>query len=319
MDKKSYRVRNWKEYNKALVNRGNINFWINEECLKQWQNTQRTGKKGRPEKYSDIAIHCGLTLKALLRLTFRATEGFIKGLMSLLKISLDVPDYTLLCKRQKHLSIKLPKVRSHVQEQLNIVVDTTGIKVYGEGEWKVRQHGWKKHRLWRMLHLAVNSNTHGIEAFELTDFGTRDCEGFPLLLKKIEGPIGSCKADGAYDSFSCYEESERYGFELITPPTQKAKTSDERRRHKKKAGPEAVKKRDDAVTQVRELGRKEWKIKTGYHRRSLAETAMFRLKTLLGNRFSTRKLEHQKVEAAIWCEIINKMTALGMPNSIAIN
>lgn len=319
MDKKSYRVRNWAEYNKALVNRGNINFWFDEKCLNQWQQTQKTGKKGRPEKYSDVAIHCGLTLKALFRLSFRATEGFIKGLISLLKLGLGTPDYTLLCKRQKGLLVQLPKVPANASEKLHIVVDTTGLKVYGEGEWKVRQHGWKKRRLWRMLHLAVNSKTHGIEAFELTDLGTRDGEGFPLLLDKIGAPIESCKADGAYDNFSCYEEAERRGFQLITPPTRKAKTSDERRRHKKKASPGAVQKRDNAVIQMRQLGRKEWKIQSGYHRRSLAETAMYRVKNLLGNRLSTRKLEHQKVETAIWCEIINKMTTLGMPNSVAIN
>ena len=315
MSKKDYRVRNWKDYNEALVQRGSLTFWFDEKCLKQWQNSERTGKRGRPIKYNDIAIHCGLTLKALFKLTFRSTEGFIKSLIEILKLNLEVPDYTLLCKRQKNIPIVYsPKS----EERLHIVVDTTGLKVYGEGEWKVRQHGWIKHRLWRKLHLAVNSKTQEIKAFELTDLGVQDCEGVPLLMDKIKTPIECCIGDGAYDRFSCYEEAEQRGFQLIAPPQRNAKTSDERRDNRKKASVNAVKKRDETINEVRQLGRKEWKVASGYYRRSLAETAMFRVKTLLGNRLSTRTLEHQKVEVAIWCQIINKMTRIGMPKTIVM-
>jgi hypothetical protein len=321
MDKKSYRVRNWKEYNEALVQRGSLTFWFDENCLEKWRSTLKLGKRGRgrPEEYSDIAIHCGLTLKAIFRLTFRGTEGFLKSLMSLLKLDLATPDYTLLCKRQKNLSIDLPRKTVNAGEGLHIVVDATGLKVYGEGEWKVRQHDWDKRRVWRKLHLAVNSKTHEIEAFELTDLSMRDGEGFPLLMNKITTPITECIGDGAYDNFSCYAIAEQKGMDFIAPPCRKAKTSDERRRNKKKATAGAVKKRDDIINQVRKLGRKEWKIQSGYHRRSLAETAMFRVKTLLGSRLSTKKLEHQRVEAAIWCQIINKVTIAGMPISVAIS
>jgi hypothetical protein len=318
MTKQVYRVRNWKEYNEALIQRGSITWWFNEECFEQWYVSQKSGKPGRPPKYSDMAIECGLTLKGLFKLTFRSTQGFIKSLMNLLKIELEVPDYTLLCKRQKTLSVDL-KRSTKQDEPLHILVDTTGLKVYGEGEWKVRQHGWMKHRLWRKLHLAVNGESQEIEAFELTDLGTQDCEGVPLLLEKLDGSMGSWKGDGAYDRFLCYEAAEQRGFELITPPQRNAKLSKERRRNRKKASLGAVKKRDDVIERVRKIGRQEWKIETGYHRRSLAETMMFRVKTLLGNRLSTRKLEHQKVEAAVWCNIINKMTALGMPESVAVS
>lgn len=318
MTKKVYRVRNWQEYNEALIQRGSITWWFNEACLEQWYVTQKNGKPGRPLKYSDMAIECGLTLKALFKLTFRSTQGFITSLMKLLKLELEVPDYTLLCKRQKTLSVELKKSMKQ-NEPLHILVDTTGLKVYGEGEWKVRQHGWMKHRLWRKLHLAVNGESQKIEAFELTDLGIQDCEGVPLLLEKLEGSIETCKGDGAYDRFSCYEAAQQREFELITPPQRNAKLSKERRCNRKKASPDAVKKRDAAIEQVRKMGRQEWKVAVNYHRRSLAETAMFRVKTLLGNRLSTRKLEHQKVEVATWCNIINKMTALGMPKSVAVN
>ena len=315
---KKYRVRNWSHYNQSLVQRGSITFWFDQESLAQWQNTQVTGKRGRPQKYNDIAIHCGLTLKAIFRLTFRSTEGFISSLVKMLKLNIDTPNYSLLCKRQKSLPLNLPKKPLKEGEKINIVVDTTGLKVYGEGEWKVRQHGWMKHRLWRKLHLAVNSESQEIEACELTDLGVQDCEGLYLLMNNIGDCVESCKGDGAYDRYGCYEESIKRDFKLVTPPQRNAVTSDERRASKKKASVEAVKKRDEMVIQMRELGRKEWKIQNEYHRRSLAETAMFRMKTLLGNKLSTRKLENQKLEVAIRCQIINKMTLLGMQASIKV-
>lgn len=317
VDKKSYRVRNWRKYNEALVNRGSITFWFDEKCISQWKSKKEKTGRGRPEKYSDLAIQTGLTLKALFKLTFRQTEGFIKSLLQLLKLELDTPDNSLLCKRQKTIVIDLPKKALEKGEKLHLAFDTSGLKVYGEGEWKVRQHGWVKHRLWRKLHLAVNTVNHQIEAFELTDLGVQDCEGVPLLLNQIKEPIDSGRGDGAYDRFSCYEEAEKKDFRLITPPQRNAKLSTERK-NKKKAQPDAIKKRDDEIKKIRELGRKEWKVQSGYHRRSLAETAMFRVKTLLGNRLSARILQNQKTEVAIWCQIVNKMTMLGMPNSFVV-
>jgi hypothetical protein len=315
---KAYRVRNWNQYNKMLVNRGSITFWFSEEILKIWHKTEKTRGRGRPQKYSDAAIECGLTLKALFKLTFRGTQGFISSLIKALKLEVQMPDYTLLCKRQKDIHVAIGKSELKAGEAINILVDTTGLKIFGEGEWKVRQHGWQKHRIWRKLHLAVNESTQEVENFLLTDLGLQDCQGFSELIEPIKG-ITSCTGDGAYDRFSCYEQGQKQGFELITPPQRNARTSQERKRNKKKASPEAVKKRDGVIHKVRELGRKEWKIQSNYHRRSLAETAMSRLKTILGNRLSTRKFEHQKVEVAIWCQIINKITASGMPHSVAVN
>ena len=305
MPQKDNRARNWRKYNEVLVNRGSFTFWFDEESIKQWEGMK--GKRGRPQKFSDTAIVCGLTLKAVFNLSFRATEGFIKSIIRSLRLAIEVPDYTLLCKRQKHLVVELPKQKIKPGERITILVDTTGLKVFGEGEWKVRQHGYVKHRLWRKLHLAINSETQEIEAFELTDLGVQDCEGFTNLISSIEKPLGSSIGDGAYDSFSCYEIAEQKDFKLIVPPRRNSKTSQERCRNKKKKG---VRKRDEVVQEMRDVGRAQWKVAMGYHRRSLAETAVFRIKTLLGNRLRTRTLEHQKTETAIWCRAINKMTAL---------
>lgn len=156
MSKKTYRVRNWKEYNQNLVQRGSITLWISEEILEQWRSPTKTGKRGRPEEYPDTVILCALHLKALYHLPFRATEGFLGSILKLLRIERQVPDYTTLSKRQKHLTVSLPKAPGK-GENLYLVIDSTGLKVFGEGEWKVRRHGYVKKRLWRKLHLAINS------------------------------------------------------------------------------------------------------------------------------------------------------------------
>lgn len=316
MSKKDYRVRNWKEYNEALVQRGSVTFWFNEESIKNWYEPKKSNR-GRPQKYSELAIICGLTIKAVFKLTYRATEGFIKSLIDKLELGIKMPNYTLLCKRQKEVQITLPK-KMRDGEGLHIVCDSTGLKVFGEGEWKTRRHGPTKKRLWRKLHLAINSKTQMIEACELTELGIQDCEGFKSLVDSIKEPISVTIGDGTYDRFSCYEKMEKRNAKGIFPPQRNAATSDERMENKKKASTGAVEKRDEAIKQVRLLGRKAWKQQIGYHRRSLAETGMFRVKTLLGRRLSCHTLKNQCVEAKIWCHIINKMTLIGMPRTVAI-
>lgn len=317
MSGKKYRVRNWREYNQSLVQRGSITLWVSEEVLQKWHSCLKTGKPGRPQEYADEAILCALHLKAVFRLNFRAVEGFLQSIAHLLKVDLKIPDYSTISKRQKHLKVLLPS-SARKEEKLHLVVDSTGLKVFGEGEWKVRQHGYVKKRLWRKLHLAINSDTQMIEACELTELGIQDCEGFSCLLDAIEDPIEKVIGDGAYDRFSCYEVMEKRGGIGIFPPQHNAVTSQERTANKKKASPGAVAKRDEAIKNIRSLGRPEWKQQTGYHRRSLAETAMFRIKTVLGRRLSCHSLENQVVEVKVWCSILNTMTILGMPRTIAV-
>lgn len=315
MPKQVYRVRNWTDYNESLVRRGSITFWFSEEVIEDWLSTERTGQRGRPVTYSDAAIECGLTVKALLRLPFRATEGFIRSMFALMGVEKKVPTYTLLCKRQRHLSVKLPTRINPSSEAIDIVVDSTGLKIYGEGEWKVRQHDKTKRREWRKLHLAINVTTQEIEAFELTDLGTQDWEGLEQLVESIDNPLNKVIGDGAYSCMPCYELAEQQGFKMIAPPPCNAKTTEERGYKISKKKKLLLKQRDEAIKGVRELGRKEWKVSVGYHKRSLAETAMFRNKTIFGDRLSTRAFENQKIETAIRCKIINQMTQMGMPVS----
>ena len=317
MTKKVDRARNWSKYNEALVQRGSITFWFDEDAIKNWHVNDSINTRGRPRKYSDVAITCGLTLKAVFKLTFRAVEGFIRSLMNGFKISAEVPDYSLLCKRQKKLAVKLPTKNLRTNEGIHILVDTTGLKIFGEGEWKVRQHGIVKKRLWRKLHLAINAENQEIEAFKLTNLGFQDCEGFPHLINEIDKKIDKVTGDGAYDRYDGYKLSQRKGFKLIAPPRRDAKTTREctsKKTIRKQAGEigVALEDRNKYIERIREIGRKEWKKEVSYHKRSLAETAMFRMKTLLGNRLKNRKMETQIVETAIRCAVLNKMTNLGL-------
>jgi hypothetical protein len=317
MSKKTHGVRNWKEYNQNLSQRGSITFWISEEVLEAWRSPVKKGKRGRPQEYPDAVILCALQLKAIYHLPFRATEGFLGSVMKLFGLDLKIPDYTTLSTRQKKLEVPLYKQRCQ-GEGLHLLIDSTGLKVFGEGEWKVRQHGYVKKRLWRKLHLAINSKTQMIEASELTELGVQDCEGFSSLLDAIKDPIEEVIGDGAYDRFRCYEDMEKRKAKGIFPPQHNAVTSSERPANKKKASPGAVAKRDEVVKDVRTLGIAEWKKQIGYHRRSLAETGMFRLKTILGRQVSCRSVENQAVEIRVWCSVINKITLLGMPKTSPI-
>jgi hypothetical protein len=315
MAKKAYRVRNWPKYNEALRKRGSITFWFTKNVIEHWQE-KPTGKKGRPRDYSDAVIICALTLRAIFHLPFRQLEGFMRSLVEIERLNIKVPDNSLICKRQKTVVVPLPKKKLKPGERVHILVDTTGSKVFGEGEWKVRQHGYIKHRLWRKLHVAVNNKTQEIEDFELTTLGIQDCEGLDMLVRKSKRPLASVTGDGTYDRFSCYDLAEKYNFNLISPPQKNAVTSDERRRNKKKASEKAVIKRDEVIRRVREVGLEEWKNSVGYHKRSLAETAMFRMKNIFGNGLRSRIMSHQIVETAIRCRALNMMTHLGMPDSI---
>ena len=184
---KRYRIKNWKEYNKALVQRGSLTLWVNEDTVQSWYETALPCKPGSPRTYSDLAIQCCLTFRALYRSPLRATQGFVASLFQLLGIPLDVPNYSTLCRRQKTLQVRIPISRK--EEPMHVVVDSTGMKVYGEGEWKVRKHGYSKRRTWRKLHLAVDEASGEIEAEVLTAAGVDDAEVTAELLGQTQAQI----------------------------------------------------------------------------------------------------------------------------------
>lgn len=311
--KKKYKVRNWREYNEMLVNRGSIFFWIEQAAQENWENEKKTGKQGRPKMYSDIAIETCLTLGTVFHLSLRATEGFVNSLLSLMGLLLTSPDYSTLSLRETTLPVNIHAEKERdVDETLHIVVDSSGVKVYGEGEWKVRQHGWSKHRTWRKFHLGINEKTGKIEAAEVTGNNTADCQMLDPLLRQIENPIDQVSADGAYDKRMCYDILEELGIIVAIPPQKNAKIW----KHGNYLGsPHA---RDENLRRIRETGRKKWKEEVGYHRRSIAENTMFRFKTAFGDRIASRIFPNQRTEVLVKCKILNKMVIGGMPESYLV-
>ena len=301
--KQLYRIRNWRSYNRSLINRGNVTVWFDQASLKAWSSHKKRDGRGRPEEFSDAAIECCLVLRALFHLPLRATQGFVEGMIQLLDLDIKAPNYTLLCKRAGDLKIDLKALPT--REPLHIVIDSTGLKIYGEGEWKVRAHGKSKRRSWKKLHLAVDPATHEIVGCELTDHKTHDCDVIDIALP--EQPLGDVCADGAYDNQNSYDAIvKRGGTPFIPPRSGACKT--------KRPSP-GMAMRNHTVEACWAIGRDAWKKGTPYHQRSLAETAMLRFKKILGAQMASRKTANQVREARIKAQILNRMTHFGMPES----
>jgi hypothetical protein len=305
-----YRVKNWSEYDKALVQRGSITFWMSDDFETTWRHTGEK-QRGSQFDYSDQAILVMLTIKEVFHLTNRGVEGFVRSIFRMMKINLPVPDHTTLSKRGKDLKVNLPK---KANQKLNIVMDSTGLKIYGEGEWKVRQHGVSKRRTWRKLHIGADPEDGEIRAVILTENSISDDAAVEVLLEQIEQEIGEFAADGAYDKRKVYDclNAHSPDVKILIPPRKNARIW-------KHGNTKAERlKRDENLRSIRKHGRKEWKNNSGYHVRSLSETAMFRLKTIFGDELSARLLETQTTQALVRCAALNKMTHLGMPQSYQV-
>jgi len=186
--KDKYRTRNWKEYNRSLVNRGSITFWFEEEALKNWYSLERTGKPGRPDIYSDAAIRCGLMIKAVFRVALRALQGFIQSIFQLLGLQLICPHYSVFSRRAKDLQIPLRKLLKP-GEKLNVIFDSTGIKVFGEGEWKVRKFGYCKRRTWRKVHIGMDADTGQIVVGAMSSGNVKDDVPMLYMMEALEGGL----------------------------------------------------------------------------------------------------------------------------------
>lgn len=307
--KTPYRVRNWPEYNKALVHRGSLTLWISAELIATWNEREASGKPGRPKTYSDQAIEAALTLRVIYRLALRQTEGLMRSVIELLGIEADVMTYTTLSRRSHSLDVRLPTFG--VGEGLHVLVDATGVKVYGEGEWKVRQHGVAYRRTWRKLHLGVDGETQQVVAALVTTPDWSDDEILPELLEQIDEPIAQVKTDGAYDTHACYDAIQARGAQAVIPPRSTAVIW----QHGNSTKPPLD--RDEHLRAIRKRGRRAWKKESGYHERSLVETAFSRLKRLFGSGVRARTLEAQHCELMLRCAVMNRWSSLGMPDSYA--
>lgn len=292
-------TRNWSEYNAGLKNRGSLTFWLDEAVLESWYNETSSGKRGASKDYSDLAIITFVTMKSVYHQAGRQTQGLLESLFLLMGIDLDVPDHSTVSRRMGKLEIVLPVVPK--SESVHLVVDSTGVKVYGEGEWKTRQHGISKRRTWRKLHLGIDEATGEIVAVVVTTNDVHDGEVLSDLLDQVEAELRQVTTDGAYDHGHCYDDIGKRGATAVIPPRKDAVIW----QHGNCKEPPHP--RDENLRYIRKHGRKKWKRDSNYHRRSLAETTMFRLKAIFGGKLRSRKFENQAVELFVQCAALNRM------------
>lgn len=303
--KGTYKITNWSKYNESLVQRGSVTFWFSEDVIAQWDHAEPQAGRGHPLVYSDRAIECLLVLRELFQLPYRQTEGLGRSLAQLMDVELKIPDYTSLAKRAAKLGVSLDVRR--FKGAIDVVVDSTGLKVFGEGEWKMRKHGKSRRRTWRKLHLAVNPDTQEIVAETLTQNSCDDGSQVDPLLDQSPNPVRRFYGDGAYDKWKVYETLDERGTKAIVPPQRNAKV---KQHGNSKCRPLS---RDVAIRAIRRKGRRHWKESVGYHRRSLSETAMYRMKCCFGDHLKNRLLPNQRVETRLRSKILNKFTHLGLP------
>ena len=304
--KPRYKTTNWAEYNAALKARGSLTIWLDKDM--QWY-AQASGKRGRQQLFSDAAIQFCLSIKCLFGLALRQSLGLVQSLLRLAHLDWKVPDFSTVSRRQKTLQVQLPYRAS--TSALDLLVDSTGIKFLGEGEWKRKKHGAEYRRQWRKVHLGIDARTLEIRAIEVTDNSVGDAPMLPELLAQI--PLGerlaSVRTDGAYDTKACHAAIAQRGAQAVIPPRKNGKPW--------KGTLEGAAVRNEALRACRRLGWGIWKKWAGYHRRSLVETKMHCFKRL-GERVMARTFERQVTELHVRVALLNRFTQLGRPTTVAV-
>jgi hypothetical protein len=303
--KPQYRIRNWRDYNKALISRGSLTLWIDTRATDTWLDHSCPARRGRRRTYTDAAITCALLLREIYHLPLRSTQGLVRSILHLMQVELPTAHYSTLSRRARSLELSLATSSKKIK---HLVIDSSGLKVYGEGEWKVRTHGKAKRRIWRKLHISMDASDHQISAALITDKEVLDRHALPQLLGHTEAEIEYVCADGAYDFEQCYRAIKQKEAVALIPPRSDAVVR----------AKSPFEQRDENVRGIKKRGRKRWKRQSGYHQRSLVETAFFRLKTLFTEKLRSRRADTQKAEAIIRCLAMNKMTKLGMPQSYVV-
>ena len=302
----TYRTRNWPAYNDALKRRGSLTIWFDPEM--SW-DAAPTGRRGRQQTYSDAAIQMCLSMKVLFGMALRQTTGFVESLLRLVGLDWSVPDFSTLSRRQKTLAVNIPYRGS--KGPLHLLIDSTGIKVEGEGEWNARKHGGTKRRVWRKIHIGIDEKSLEIRAAEFTTSEIGDAPMLPELLDQIPlgQEIGSVTADGAFDTRKCHDAIAARGAAAIIPPRKNAKPW--------KPDTAGAVARNEILRTSKRVGRTIWRRWSGYHRRSRVETKMHCVK-LLGQRLMARDFDRQVAELQVRIAVLNGYTALGIPVTEAV-
>jgi hypothetical protein len=304
--KTKYRVSNWADYDRALVQRGDITLWISQDAIASWKPAP-TGLRGAQRKFSDHAIETALTLRLVFKLPLRQAEGFLRSVLSLMGVNLEAPDHTTLSRRSQRLDLGLSPAPAN--EPIHLIVDSTGLSIVGEGEWAASKHGRRGKRAWKKLHIGVDRS--GVIIAEILTHGSADDAKTALdLIDEVEGDITSITADAAYDTLAIYDAAAARRAKVVVPPIKTATRS--RRRSPLPCT------RDRTIMRIKEIGRRKWKKESGYNRQARVENTFFRYKTIIGHKLRARHPHSQEAEATITCSILNQMTILGRPASYAI-
>jgi hypothetical protein len=306
--KQKRRVTNCAEYDESLRRRGDLTVWISEAALAVWSAPRRTTPGGQPV-YSDLAIEMCLTLHMVFKQPLRQTQGLMRSISKLMGVDITVPHFTTMSRRGNGLSLP-PKTASKSTKPVQLVVDSTGLKIFGEGDWLEEKHKTKgKRKSWRKLHLGLDLVSGEIVCSDLTTDDIGDPTALPGLLDQIDGPVEKFLADGAYDGEPTVKAlTDRFGalIEVTIPPPKNAVLS-----------PDAAQNpsiRDRHIVEIEAHGRMAWQKSSGYNQRSRIETQIGRWKAVIGHKLKARSFENQKTEAKIGVRALNRMTELGRPN-----
>ena len=310
------KVTNWPAYDASLRQRGSLTVWFTEEAVAAWRAEPRTTRGGQPW-YSELAILTALTLRAVFRLAYRQTEGLIGSVIRLLGLNLPIPDHTTLSRRAATLEVPRPRSGSSPDagreaEPVQLLVDSTGLKLCGPGEWLIEKHGTRRRRSWRKMHIGVDADTGQIVASELTTHDVDDGSQVGPLLDQVAGPVASFTGDGAYDQDGVYASvAERHPDALIiVPPRSSAVPS--------KTAETAPTQRDQHLQLIAEHGRMGWQKASGYNRRALAEAMIGRVKRVIGDGLRACTDQRQATEMNVGVAVLNRMLELGRPKSVRI-
>lgn len=308
--KTAYRVKNWAEYDKALRDRGDITLWISQDAIDAWTPPQ-TGKRGAPSVYSDLAIETALTLRLLFSLPLRQTEGFLGSLLTLMDLTLPYPDHTTLSRRHATVEIR-QQVRRASEGPVDLIVDSTGLKVCGQDEWHSQKHGEKKGKRWKKLHIGVDGQGQ-IVASTVSESNEQDPSQVPELLDQIDQAIERFIGDGIYDKEPVYTAVEKHspGARVIIPPRKDAVP--------RPTASTAPTQRDQHLLEMEKAGRFAWKRTSGYYDQAYAENAFSRFKRTFGDRLRAKRDGAREREASLACQLLNRMLELGRPQSYPVS
>ena len=306
--KPRHRVTNWAEYDAGLRARGSLTVWFTPEAVEAWRAKPRTARGGQP-RYSALAITTALTLRAVFRLALRQTEGLIGSILHLLGLDLAVPDHSTLSRRAETLEVARPRPG---REPVHLLVDSTGLRLCGPGEWLEEKHGTKRRRTWKKLHLATNADTGRIAASALTDKDADDGSQVGPLLDRVDGSVASFTGDGAFDRDDVYAAvaARHPGAAVVVPPRSGAVPSE--------AAEAAPTRRDLHIRGIAERGRMRWQRASGYNWRALVEADIARFKRVIGDGLHSRTDGRRATEVAIAVGALNRMLDLGRPEYVRI-